>query len=44
MIDAAEARGWETAYTENVATADYVTAFSDYADLGYNLIFAPGGE
>lgn len=44
MMDAAEARGWETAYTENVATADYVTAFSDYADLGYNLIFAPGGE
>ena len=44
MMDAAEARGWETAYTENVATADYVSAFSDYADLGYDLIFAPGGE
>ena len=44
MVDAAEARGWKSAYTENVATADYVSAFSDYADLGYDLIFAPGGE
>ena len=44
MVDAAQQRGWETAYTENLATADFVTALTDYADLGYDLIFAPGNE
>lgn len=44
FTDAAEECGWETAYTDNVQTADYVTVATDYADQGYNLIFAPGGE
>ena len=44
MADAAEEMGWEYDYKDNVATAEYVTSLTDYADLGYNLIFAPGNE
>lgn len=44
MVAAAERNGYETAYSENVAQSDYVTMFKQYADLGYNLVFAPGGE
>ncbi|MDC7287799.1 BMP family protein [Blautia schinkii] len=44
MVDAAEEMGWETAYTDNVATSDFTTVMTDYADLEYNLIFAPGNE
>lgn len=44
MCGAAEKYGFETAYTENVAEADYVTTFSDYANMGFDLIFAPGNE
>ena len=44
MVDAAEEMGWETAYTDNVATSDFVTVMTDYADLEYDLIFAPGNE
>lgn len=44
MIDAAEEMGWETAYTDNVATSDFVTVMTDYADLDYDLIYAPGNE
>ncbi|MFT4005089.1 MAG: BMP family protein [Lacrimispora sp.] len=44
MVDAAKDSGWETVYTDNVATADFTTVMSDYAELGYNLIFAPGNQ
>lgn len=44
MTDAAEELGWETAYTENVDTADYVSAITNYAELGYDLIYCPGNE
>ncbi len=44
MIGAAEESGWETVYTDNVATADFATVMTDYAELGYNLIFAPGNQ
>lgn len=44
MVDAAKDSGWETVYTDNVATADFTTVMTDYAELGYNLIFAPGNQ
>lgn len=44
MVDAAKDCGWETVYTDNVATADYATVMTDYAELGYDLIFAPGNQ
>lgn len=44
MVTAAQKNGYETAYSENVAQSDYVSTFKQYADLGYDLIFAPGGE
>ena len=44
MCDAAEAYGYETAYTENVDTSEYVSVLTGYADLNYDLIFAPGSE
>ncbi len=44
MVNAAAESGWETVYTDNVATADYTTVMTDYAELGYDLIFAPGNQ
>lgn len=44
MVAAAEAYGFETAYTENIEKADYVTTLSDYANMGFDLIFVPGNE
>ena len=44
MVGAAEKYGFETAYTENIAEADYVTTLSDYANMGFDLIFVPGNE
>lgn len=44
MVDAAKDSGWETVYTDNVATADFTTVMTDYAELGYDLIFAPGNQ
>ncbi len=44
MVDAATEKGWETVYTDNVATSDYATVMTDYAELGYDLIFAPGNQ
>ncbi len=44
MVDAAADCGWETVYTDNVANADYSTVMTDYAELGYDLIFAPGNQ
>ena len=37
-----ERRGWGTTYTDNISISDYVNAaLTDYADQGYQLIFAP---
>jgi basic membrane protein A len=44
MIGAAEMNGWETSYSENVKQTDYVATFTEYANLGYDLVFAPGNE
>lgn len=44
MKDSAAKNNYETAYSENVAQADYVSMFKQYADLGYDLVFAPGSE
>jgi len=41
---AAERSNWEYAVTDNVQTSDYATVMTDYADQGYQLIFAPGNE
>lgn len=44
MTGAAEKYGFETAYSENVAQTDYVTIFTEYANMGFDLVFAPGNE
>ncbi|MGB8451447.1 MAG: BMP family protein [Anaerocolumna sp.] len=44
MISAAEESGFETQYTDNLATADFATSIRSYCDLGINLIFAPGNQ
>ena len=44
MAKAAEELGFETAYTENVALSDFVSAFRDYANMGYDLVIAPGNQ
>lgn len=44
MVTVADEMGWENAYTDNVATSDYVTAMTEYAELGYQVIFAPGNQ
>lgn len=36
--------GYEIAYSENVESSEYVTAFRDYAAAGYDLVIAPGAE
>lgn len=44
MTDAADELGWDTAYSESVATADWATTMENYIDQGYDLIFAPGNQ
>lgn len=44
MCGAAEANGFETYYSESVAEADYVSTFTEYANMGVDLVFAPGNE
>lgn len=44
MVAAAEARGWETAYTDSIDVADYVSAMESYCALGYDMIFLPGNQ
>jgi len=44
MLEAAKDRGWESAYSDNVAQSDYATVLNDYCDQGYDMIFAPGNE
>lgn len=44
MVKAAEECGWDTAYSENVATADYGATMQAYIDMGYDLVYLPGNE
>lgn len=44
MVAAAEARGWEHAYTDSIDVADYVSAMESYCSLGYDMIFLPGNQ
>nr|WP_314463919.1 BMP family protein [uncultured Clostridium sp.] len=44
MEGAAKDNGWESAVTDNVQNSDYATVMADYAEQGYDLIFAPGNE
>lgn len=44
MIGAAEDLGWETAYSENIDQADYVTTMQNYVNEGFDLILLPGQE
>ena len=39
-----QAAGYEVAYTESVAVSDVETTLRTYADQGYDLIFAHGGQ
>lgn len=44
MIEAAEAHGWETAYSDSIAQSAYYDNIVSYCDLGYDLIYAPGNQ
>ncbi len=44
MMQIKEEFGFEIAFSESVKQADYVSAFREYADLGYDLIVGPGFE
>ena len=44
MVAAAEREGFETQYTDGVANADFASTMRSYADLGFDLIFAPGNQ
>lgn len=44
MVGAAKANGFETTYSEKVEQTDYVSVFTNYANMGYHAIFAPGSE
>ncbi len=44
MVESAKQHGWETAYSESVAQADWVSTMQNYVDQGYDLIVAPGNQ
>lgn len=44
MVEAAKEKGFETQYTDGLDTADFASSMRSYADLGYDLIFAPGNQ
>jgi len=44
MVTAAKNSGFETKYTDGLATADFASTIKSYCDLGFNLIFAPGNQ
>ena len=44
MIDAAAAKGWETAYSDMIDQSAYYDTIVSYCDLGYDLIYAPGNQ
>jgi basic membrane protein A len=41
---AADKYGWEVSYTENVENADFASTFTEYANLGFDMVFAPGNQ
>lgn len=44
MVTASKEKGFETQYTDGLKTADFSSSIISYADLGYDLIFAPGNQ
>lgn len=44
MVKAAEELGWESAYTDSIDVADYVSSIESYCQLGYDMIFLPGNQ
>ena len=44
MADAAEEKGWETAYSEGIAQSDWATTMENYIDQGYDMVFVPGNQ
>lgn len=44
MMDAAEKRGWETAYSDSIDQSAYFDTIDSYCSLGYDLIYAPGNQ
>jgi basic membrane protein A len=44
MVAAADQYGFETQYTDGISTADFASSMRSYADLGFDLIFAPGNQ
>ena len=44
MVEAAKEKGFETKYTDGLKSADFTSSLRSYADLGYDLIFAPGNQ
>lgn len=44
MVAAAGITGFETQYTDALASADFAATMRSYCDLGFNLIFAPGNQ
>jgi len=44
MVAAAKKSGFETKYTDGLATADFSSTMRSYCDLGFDLIFAPGNQ
>ncbi len=44
MVDAAGTEGFETQYTDGIASADFTASLRSYASLGFDAIFAPGNQ
>lgn len=44
MVEAAKEYGFQTQYTDGLSTADFATSMRSYADMGFDLIFAPGNQ
>jgi len=44
MVAAAKDNGFETQYTDGISSADFASSMRSYADLGFDLIFAPGNQ
>ena len=44
MKIAADKAGWQTAYSESVPQADWISTYQSYVDQDYDLIIAPGNE
>lgn len=44
MVEAAKEKGFESKYTDGLKSADFTSSLRSYADLGYDLIFAPGNQ